>query len=192
MHHRHTNTDKDPDVWDARGPMVIRFFKWFFPDYFWVKTVLMGEVKDANIQHALLYYLAMFLAVRKMSCQGVAVLKYWFIPQRAAYFLLVWLFAYVPHRSDGEHRFNAQDNVYKATNMTGGILNSNGFNLAIPLLNQHLHNIHHMYPQLPFTHYGKIWAKYKNELIAAGTEIHPLYSSKQGWKWNEGLDGKRS
>ncbi|KAK3814128.1 MAG: fatty acid desaturase-domain-containing protein [Benniella sp.] len=191
MHHRYTNTDKDPDVWDARGPMVLRFFKWFFPDYFWIKSALTGEVKDAKLLDAALFYLAMIWMVRKMSNKGLAVLKYWILPQRTAYWLLVWLFAYVPHRPDGEHQFNATDNIYKMTNVTGGILNSDGFNLAIPLLNQHLHNIHHLYPQLPFTHYGKIWSKYKNELIAAGTEIHPVYSSKQDWKWDEGLDGRK-
>jgi fatty acid desaturase len=92
----------------------------------------------------------------------------------------MWLFAYVPHRPSGDHQYNAQDNVYKMTNVTGGILRSNGMNLAIPLLNQHLHNIHHLYPQLPFTRYGAIWAKHKDALIAAGTEIHPIYSSSQG------------
>ncbi|KAG0219658.1 fatty acid desaturase-domain-containing protein [Mortierella sp. GBAus27b] len=191
LHHRYTNTDKDPDVWDSRGPMLVRFFKWFVPDYFWLKAVLGGEVQGANIPLSFLYYGAMFLMMRKMQNKGMQLFKYWILPQRAAYWLLMWLFAYVPHRSEHDHQFSAQDNVYKMTNVTGGILNSDGFNLAVPLLNQHLHNIHHLYPQLPFSHYGRIWAKYKTELIAAGTEIHPVYSSTQGWKWDEGLDGKR-
>ena len=80
----------------------------------------------------------------------------------------------MPHRSSGEHQYTVLDNVYKATSVTGGILSSNGMNLAVPLLNQHLHNIHHLYPQLPFTQYGAIWAKHKDALIAAGTEVRPL------------------
>ncbi|KAG0364995.1 fatty acid desaturase-domain-containing protein [Gamsiella multidivaricata] len=191
LHHRHTNTDKDPDVWDARGPMVLRFFKWFVPDFFWIKAVLMGEVKDAKILDAALFYLSMFWMIKKMNDKGLAFIKYWIIPQRTAYWLLTWLFAYVPHRPDGGHTYNAKDNVYKMTSVTGGILYSNGLNLAIPLLNQHLHNIHHLYPQLPFTQYGAIWSKHKDALIAAGTEIHPVYSSTQEWKWDEGLDGRR-
>ncbi|KAI1312630.1 hypothetical protein EDD11_002902 [Mortierella claussenii] len=192
MHHRYTNTERDPDIWDSQGPMVLRFFKWFFPDVFWFKTVLTsGLVKDAKVLDAALFYLSMFWMTKKMSDQGMAFVKYWLIPQRAAYWLLMWLFAYVPHRSDGDHQYNAQDNIYKMTNVTGGILRSDGLNLAVPLLNQHLHNIHHLYPQLPFTHYGRIWTKYKDALIAAGTEIHPVYSAKQGWKWDEDLDGSR-
>ncbi|KAF9353776.1 hypothetical protein BGX26_008446 [Mortierella sp. AD094] len=191
LHHRYTNTEKDPDIWDSQGNMVFRAFKWFFPDYFWIKAVISGEVKDAKIIQASLYYLGMILMMKKMNDKGMAFVKYWLIPQRAAYWLLMWLFAYVPHRPDGDHQFNANDNVYKMTNVTGGILRSDGFNLAVPLLNQHLHNIHHLYPQLPFTHYGHIWAKHKDALIAAGTEIHPVYSAKQGWNWDERMDGTR-
>ncbi|KAG0020109.1 hypothetical protein BGZ80_004745 [Entomortierella chlamydospora] len=191
LHHRYTNTEKDPDIWDSQGNMVLRAVKWFFPDYFWIKAVLSGEVKNAKIIQAALYYLGMIFMMKKMNDKGMAFVKYWLIPQRAAYWLLMWLFAYVPHRPDGDHQFNANDNIYKMTSVTGGILRSDGFNLAIPLLNQHLHNIHHLYPQLPFTHYGRIWAKHKDALIAGGTEIHPVYSAKQGWRWDERMDGTR-
>ncbi|KAG0005229.1 hypothetical protein BGZ79_006149 [Entomortierella chlamydospora] len=161
LHHRYTNTEKDPDIWDSQGNMVLRAVKWFFPDYFWIKAVLSGEVKNAKIIQAALYYLGMIFMMKKMNDKGMAFVKYWLIPQRAM------------------------------TSVTGGILRSDGFNLAIPLLNQHLHNIHHLYPQLPFTHYGRIWAKHKDALIAGGTEIHPVYSAKQGWRWDERMDGTR-
>ncbi|KAF9327565.1 hypothetical protein BG006_009159 [Podila minutissima] len=193
LHHRYTNTDKDPDVWDSRGPMVVRFIKWFFPDFFWMKSVLGGEVPNARLGEAALYYLGVMFMMRQFHKRGMAFVKYWLIPQRAAYWLLMWLFAYVPHRADGDHEhYSATDNIYKMTNVTGGILRSDGLNLAIPLLNQHLHNIHHLYPQLPFTRYGAIWRKHKDALIAAGTEIHPVYSKNQGWRWDEKLDGIRS
>ncbi|KAF9428225.1 hypothetical protein BGZ94_003046 [Podila epigama] len=186
LHHRYTNTDRDPDVWDSRGPMILRFFKWFFPDYFWIKAIINGEVKNPRILEAALFYSAIALMCKKFHARGMAYVKYWLIPQRAAYWLLVWLFAYVPHRPDADHdHYSATDNIYKMTNVTGGILRSDGLNLAIPLLNQHLHNIHHLYPQLPFTRYGAIWAKHKDTLIAAGTEIHPVYSTRQGWRWSE-------
>ncbi|KAF9953817.1 hypothetical protein BGZ72_005111 [Mortierella alpina] len=194
LHHRYTNTDQDPDAWDGRGPMVVRFFKWFVPDFFWIRWVLGRKVQKPKLVETGLFYLGIALMMRKMRQKGIsraAILKYWILPQRAAYWLLTWLFAYVPHRMEGDHKFSAKDNVYKMTNVTGGILNSNGFNLAIPLLNQHLHNIHHLYPQLPFTHYGAIWAKHKDALMAAGTEIHPVYSATQGWKWDENVDGSK-
>jgi hypothetical protein len=82
LHHRYTNTDKDPDAWDAQGPMVLRFFKWFVPDYFWIKSVLTGGVKDAKLLDAALFYLAMFWMVKKLNNKGLAVFKYWFLPQR--------------------------------------------------------------------------------------------------------------
>ncbi|KAG0375028.1 hypothetical protein BGX24_009616 [Mortierella sp. AD032] len=184
LHHRHVNTEEDPDIWDSQGPMVFRAFKWFIPDFFWVKRVFDGKLKNPKMIDAGLFYLSIFWVLKKMNDKNMAFVKYWLIPQRAAYWLLVWLFAYVPHRPDGDHQYNQKDNVYKTTSVTGGILNSNGFNLAVPLLNQHLHNIHHLYPQLPFTRYGAIWAKHKDALIAAGTETHPVYEAKKGWAWN--------
>ncbi|KAG0296647.1 hypothetical protein BGZ96_008946 [Linnemannia gamsii] len=191
LHHRHVNTDADPDIWDSQGPMVVRAIKWFFPDFFWIRQILTKKVKNGKILDASIFYLSILWIFKKMSDKNMSFVKYWLLPQRAAYWLLVWLFAYVPHRPDGDHQFNQKDNVYKTTSVTGGILNSNGFNLAIPLLNQHLHNIHHLYPQLPFTRYGKIWAKHKDALIAAGTETHPVYEAKKDWAWNETFDGKK-
>ncbi|KAF9196327.1 hypothetical protein BGZ49_002839 [Haplosporangium sp. Z 27] len=189
LHHKHTNTEKDPDVWGLTGPQWLRSLKWLFSDYFTVKSLVQGEVKNAKTFETVLYYIVTILAIQWMDNKGVDTLRYWIIPQRTAYWLLVWLFSYIPHRSSGDHLISAKDNIYKTTSAIGGILHSNGFNLAIPLLNQHLHNIHHLYPQLPFTHYGHIWAKHKDALIAAGTEINPVYDSKQGWKWDEPLDG---
>ncbi|KAG0054719.1 hypothetical protein BGZ83_010614 [Gryganskiella cystojenkinii] len=172
LHHRHTSQEGDPDTWTAEGPMIVRFFKWAIPDYFWIKTAMSGAVPNPKLRRSVIYYLVILTAIVKLQRRGVDLFKYWIIPLRAA-----------------DVRLNAEDNVYKMTSVTGGILRSDGFNLMIPLLNHHLHNIHHLYPQLPFTSYGAIWAKHKEALIAAGTEIHPIYSSTQGWKWNENFDG---
>lgn len=83
LHHHYTNTDKDPDVWDSRGPMVVRFIKWFFPDFFWMKSVLGGEVPNARLGEAALYYLGVLFMMRQFHKRGMAFVKYWLIPQRA-------------------------------------------------------------------------------------------------------------
>jgi len=83
LHHRHTNTEGDPDKWDAEGPMVVRFIKWFFPDVFWQKAVLTGKVPNSKMHHAMVFYAVMFLMTRKMHKIGMDVIKYWLIPQRA-------------------------------------------------------------------------------------------------------------
>ncbi|KAG0225878.1 hypothetical protein BGW41_004476 [Actinomortierella wolfii] len=177
LHHRFVNDpERDPDHWDATGPNILRPFKWFFPDVFWVKDALTGKVKRPQVLEGLFFYVVFFAALRKMHQKDMAYVKYWLAPMKAAHWLLVWLFAYVPHKM-GE----ANGNIYKTTSVTGGVLRSNGLNLAIPLLNQHLHNIHHLYPQLPFTHYSAIWRKHKDALIEAGTEIHPVYSHENSW-----------
>lgn len=83
LHHRYTNQPGDPDKWDAEGPMVLRCFKWFFPDFFWIKMVLSGKIPNPKFGHAALFYLLIFLASLKMHRRGMDVIKYWLIPQRA-------------------------------------------------------------------------------------------------------------
>ncbi|KAG0054718.1 hypothetical protein BGZ83_010613 [Gryganskiella cystojenkinii] len=192
LHHRHTSQEGDPDRWSQEGPMVLRCFKWAIPDYFWIKTAMSGAVPNPKLRRSALYYLVILIAIVQSHRRGVDVIKYWIIPRRAALWSLMWLIGYVPHRLEDDNYLNAEDNVYKMTSMTGGILRSDGFNLMLPLLNHHLHNIHHLYPQLPFTSYGAIWAKHKDALIAAGTEVRPIYSASQGWKWNEKFEGSSS
>jgi fatty acid desaturase len=83
MHHRYTNREGDPDKWDAEGPMVARFFKWFVPDLFWYKAVLTGKIPKAKMHHAIVFYAAVFWMTMKMHQRGMDVIKYWIIPQRA-------------------------------------------------------------------------------------------------------------
>ncbi|KAF9285857.1 hypothetical protein BGZ68_003518 [Mortierella alpina] len=180
LHHKHTGTDKDPDIVLLQGSVLRRFFVWLLPELLMLRkpTALIKRPKalESVIFHLVVLYLMKMMCNRGMS--KTALMKYWILPSRAAWWLLIYRFAYVPHRQHGKHHHTVLDNIYKATNVTGGILNSNGLNLAVPLLNQHLHNIHHLYPRLPFSHYGAIWAKHKVALIAAGTEIRPLYSRR--------------
>jgi fatty acid desaturase len=42
-------------------------------------------------------------------------------------------------------------------------------------LSQNYHNIHHLYPFLPFYHYGAVWRKHKVELIKRGTRVLPIF-----------------
>ncbi|KAF9569917.1 hypothetical protein EC968_002442 [Mortierella alpina] len=178
LHHKHTGTDKDPDMVVLKGSMMTRFFLWLLPEFFMLQDPK-ALVKRPKAVKSVMFHLAVLWMMKIMCNRGMskmALMKYWILPSRAAWWLLTYLFAYVPHRQDAEHHYTVLDNIYKATSVTGGIMSSNGVNLAIPLLNQHLHNIHHLYPQLPFSHYGAIWAKHKHALIAAGTDIRPLFS----------------
>ncbi|KAG9327335.1 hypothetical protein KVV02_007111 [Mortierella alpina] len=176
LHHKHTGTDKDPDMVVLQGSTMTRFFVWLLPEFFMLQDPK-ALAKRPKAVESVMFHLIVLCLMKMMCNRGVskmALMKYWALPSRAAWWLLTCLFAYVPHRQQGEHHYTVLDNVYKTTSVTGGILSSNGLNLAVPLLNQHLHNIHHLYPQLPFSHYGAIWAKHKDALIEAGTEIRPL------------------
>ena len=46
---------------------------------------------------------------------------------------------------------------------------------SVLLLHQNYHNIHHLYPYIPFYKYGSIWAKHRQELIDRGTRVLPFF-----------------
>jgi fatty acid desaturase len=83
LHHRHVNTEDDPDIWDSQGPMVVRAVKWFFPDVFWIKRVIEGKVKNPKIFEAVLFYLTLFWVIKNMANKNMSIVKYWILPQRA-------------------------------------------------------------------------------------------------------------
>lgn len=63
--------------------MVVRAIKWFFPDYFWIRQVLLKKVKNGKILDASLFYLSIFWFMKKLNDKNMAFVKYWLIPQRA-------------------------------------------------------------------------------------------------------------
>ena len=103
------------------------------------------------------------------------VMVLWIIPAYLSIIILSYLFDYLPHR---DHKFTIQTNKYKATNMTEGIFNNNPNTqlLSILTLNQlTYHNIHHLYPRIPFYRYPGVWIKQKEELINRGTPIQSIF-----------------
>jgi fatty acid desaturase len=78
---------------------------------------------------------------------GPAVLSYYFVPNKLAILLLAWAFDYVPHRP---HRVARAADPYAATARIDGVFSSPGWDLTLPLLYQNYHNIHHLYPTVPF------------------------------------------
>lgn len=104
------------------------------------------------------------------------VLVLWIIPGALGIILLSFLFDYLPHRF---YNVDIQESKYKTTNMTHGLFSKNGkVNkcLAILTCNQlTYHNIHHLYPKVPFYVYGEIWDKNKEFLINKGCPIQSVF-----------------
>jgi fatty acid desaturase len=78
-----------------------------------------------------------------------------------------YVFDYLPHRP---HAVPYKQDPYKSTSVVEFLTQDL---LTIPLLSQNMHNIHHMYPYLPFYRYGGVWHRHKDELKALGTRVVP-------------------
>ena len=82
---------------------------------------------------------------------------------------LMYLFDYLPHRP---HMVTHVSDPFMVTNVTTFLKERTV--LAVPMINQDLHNIHHLYPFLPFYTYGGVWRKHMDELVAKGIRVQPL------------------
>lgn len=105
------------------------------------------------------------------------VLVLWIIPAFLSTIILTYLFDYIPHR---DHSISIKNNKYKATHMTQGIFsrNPNTKLLSILTLNQlTYHNIHHLWPKIPFDRYPLIWNEYRSELIKRETPLQTIFNN---------------
>ena len=68
------------------------------------------------------------------------------------------------------------ESMIKATSVVS-VMNEVTWPLTWPLLHQNYHNIHHLWPYIPFYYYSDVWVAYRNELMDLGTDIRPLLGS---------------
>lgn len=100
----------------------------------------------------------------------------WILPSALTITLLSILFDYLPHRA---YEINIRESKYKTTNMTHGIFSTDGevnkF-LALITCNQlSYHNIHHLWPKVPFYKYPEIWVYYKEMLLEKGAKVQSIF-----------------
>tara|TARA_B110000971_G_scaffold6922_1_gene6732 strand:- start:4938 stop:5894 length:957 start_codon:yes stop_codon:yes gene_type:complete len=118
------------------------------------------------------------LIVYYTYCAGVfdELCILWIIPSTITIMLLSVLFDYLPHRY---YEVDILENKYKTTNMTHGLMTKKGkVNKLIAFLTCNqltYHNIHHLYPKVPFYLYPKIWDDNKDELIRRGTKVQAIF-----------------
>jgi fatty acid desaturase len=97
----------------------------------------------------------------------------WFVPGRLSLAFLAFSFDYLPHRP---HSTTRAQNPIAATCVTSVCTHSDAWLLTLPLLYQNYHNIHHMFPYIPFYLYSKAWAALSPILLDMGTQVAPVFS----------------
>ena len=82
---------------------------------------------------------------------------------------LAYSFDYAPHHP---HEASRAEDVYGCTAMIGGLLSpDDGVDLTVPLIYQNYHNIHHLYPTIPFYKYPVLWRNHRKVLLELGTPV---------------------
>lgn len=197
MHHRYANDDGhgpsglslDPDHWSGTGPVALLPLRWMFGHVFqvyWLK-------KDYAYRHAKAVEdgdraaLAKLRAMRNdtfawitgllASMAGLwrfgrdtAPVVCFLGPAVAAGVILQYFFGFIPHRP---HMVSYKDDPYMSTSATRGLFGSVA-ELDVLMLSQNMHNIHHLFPQVPFYRYKSIWRAHQDELISQGTRVLPV------------------
>lgn len=195
-HHKHSNDSGDgpagisldPDRWAGEGPLALLPLRWataLLWYQYWAKkeytyrtAVALRDGDSATLRsmrslrdQCFAFWGAMFAFMLGLwYCRDVSVLICCILPALAASMYLMFLFDYVPHRP---HQVPCKEDLYMSTSATKGFFGTVA-ELHAPTLGQNLHNIHHLFPQIPFYRYHVAWAAHEGELRARGTRVLPL------------------
>jgi beta-carotene hydroxylase len=197
-HHRHCNEgrQRDPDHWAGEGPTLLLPLRWASV-FMWYNTFVILRAAEAeqhsrrhtkgpdkgsgdevgagtagrNAQlwrslHAELSILPALLPVLLWWRFEVDAVTYWLLPFFLATSYLMYVFDYIPHRpyaaTHAQDPFKATSPFYAHAGLPEG-------HLTLPLLCQNYHNVHHLYPFLPFYRYPSVWHRLRGELKRRGT-----------------------
>lgn len=184
LHHKHTNDPKkDPDYWSGSGPTLLKPLRWVSQElhYYVPYFADVPSLPLANSLESILTVVTSWSSIIYLvgwSPWSSAVIWYWLIPHRVAVFFLAFTFDYVPHRP---HQISSAQDPYRSTSKISGVFRAGDCNLDWPLLYQNYHNIHHLYPSVPFYRYSRIWHQHSAQLQQLHTPVVPLYSPKTPW-----------
>ena len=156
-HHRNANSDEDEaDGVIQSGPGWFRPLKWPFLDliYAW-KYFGQGYWKErpkSEKRNIIIMALITLVMWPWLVINGylMELLMLWIIPQRISFFLIAFIFVYLPHVPND---VSEQDNAYRATSIRQGM----EWLLSPLMMYQNYHLVHHLYPNVPFYRLVKIW-----------------------------------
>ncbi len=176
-HHSHTNDDaRDPDMWVSTSvssvmgsflELIARcatlmphyYYRFLFGDVATGKQAKSKSGRSARWQTvAGIGMLAALGLGASLAGWGGTILWAWLLPAWIATAALGFLFDWLPHQP------HAIQGRYLDTRAID-------FPLGIPMLGQHLHLVHHLYPRVPFYAYRKVFDQLRPVLEAKGAAI---------------------
>lgn len=172
-HHAHTNDPKnDPDYWVAGQNIFVVLFKcsliiFDYHFFYWKDTS--KHLKENPFQFfvsllalLLIYGGAVYWIV---SSGWEAPVLLWILPAWLATTFLAYVFDYLPHHPHAVQKRYLDTRIILYPGLT------------TLLLSQNMHLIHHLYPNIPYYHYGKAFKAIRKKLEEKGAPIED-YESK--------------
>jgi fatty acid desaturase len=176
LHHAHTNTDDDPDIFvkGSFGQLLIKLLIYvpasliplplarrLDPKQFQSMAGAMQPAEAAQDTLVSLTTLAL-LGLAIWSGRTLDWLCLFFIPTRMAALLLAVFFQWLPHYPfDRTERYlNTRISLWSG----GGFLT----------LQQNLHLVHHLWPSVPFYNYPRLYRRLRPTLVEKGSRVEGL------------------
>lgn len=162
-HHGATNhPERDPDFWvhgDTAIGTAARCMT-ISAHYYWVAISELRKPTSAMRRAARPAILGLIVQTVLLvglfaAGLGAEALALWLIPGLLASGLLAFLFDWLPHHPHSTRGRGADTRLILIPG------------LAVPMLNQHLHLVHHLYPRVPFYRYGVLYREIAHELADA-------------------------
>ena len=161
-HHRHTNdAARDPDHWCAIGPWPLLPLRWLTLDlHYYARYLALRDRPRAERAEVIATALALWSGVIALALAGYGDVALWglFVPTRLANALLAFAFDWLPH---APHDVRGDQDRFAATRLLPPAL-------AIPLLGQSYHLIHHIWPTVPFYKYAEAFRETREALVQRG------------------------
>jgi len=193
IHHKYTNdkngapdgSSLDPDHWAGEGPTMLLPLRWasvylYYIYYLvqlqdWQKYYEFSCPVGAPLRPLFLEICVLFAS----SIAGIAWLKEDFVclmllPSILSATLLMYVFDYIPHRP---HLIPRTENHFKATHVALPPFGMSESYFTGAMLFQNYHNIHHLFPFLPFYCYSRVWKAHRKDFLRNGTREIPFFAS---------------
>ncbi|MGB1117960.1 MAG: fatty acid desaturase [Parvibaculales bacterium] len=178
-HHAHTTSDIDPDNFMHHGAWYILPFRWANFDIYYLKAFFEStEPRVRRNRATVLVYLASFVLVSALIIANGYLAEYfilWFLPTRIAAGFVGYVFVFLPHYPA---QIASKDDKFKATTMRLGY----EWLLTPLMVAQNYHLIHHLYPNVPFHRYLKVWALKRAEIMARNPAIQRGFGLSPIWR----------
>lgn len=178
-HHAHTTSDIDPDNFMHHGPWFILPLRWANFDIYYLKAFFESkEPRVARNRKMVLLYLATFISIGILFAANGYFAEFfilWFLPTRIALGFVGYVFVFLPHYPA---KISSKKDKFKATTMRLG----HEWLLTPLMVAQNYHLIHHLYPNVPFHRYMKVWALKRMEIMTKNPAIQKGFGLSPVWR----------